>query len=239
MDAKKLAIQTSREPGKADIFNFASMAHNNEFFFTGIAPNAGQEPNELDMPKELREHLELSFGSIENLQKDMIFTANAMFGPGFVWLVKQKDFVHQKNVGQYRILTTYLAGSPYPGAHWRRQGLDMNSVGGVSDQGGDKVREYFDKQNSANNRSTLHGSSKQEEERSKSPGGADLIPVLCVNTWEHVWLPDYGCGGKLDFLSNWWRLINWNRVWERALNGPISERTVSPALDPSTLRRAI
>lgn len=47
----------------------------------------------------------------------------AMFGPGFVWLVKNAQST------ELRILTTYLAGSPYTAAHWRRQGLDMNTQG--------------------------------------------------------------------------------------------------------------
>lgn len=198
------------------------MAHNNEFFFNGIAPSAGKDPSELLMPGELQKQLAASFGSVETLQREMIMTANAMFGPGFVWLVKQNDYVSQKNAGQFRVLTTYLAGSPYPGAHWRRQGIDMNSIGGMSDESGETTRQYFNNQNKANNRAPVHGAqvhgvNKQEEERSRSPGGADLTPVLCVNTWEHAWLPDYGCDGKFQFLNNWWRLINWNRVWERSL----------------------
>lgn len=218
------------------------MAHNNEFFFTGIASDVENNPSALVMPKDLQDQLELSFGSIDTLQREMILTANAMFGPGFVWLVKQTDSLLQRNAGQYRLLTTYLAGSPYPGAHWRRQNMDMNSVGGLTDQSGDAVRGYFDAQNHYNNRSPLHGSGSKfrDEERKKNPGGADLIPVLCVNTWQHVWLPDYGCGGKLDFLSNWWRLINWNRVYERAHPGPPGAnavRQVSPTINPLKLRK--
>lgn len=217
------------------------MAHNNDFFFRGIASDVENDPSSLVMPTELKEQLELSFGSIDTLQREMILTANAMFGPGFVWLVKNTDTIQRRGAGDYRILTTYLAGSPYPGAHWRRQNTDMNSVGGLQD-GGQSVRGYFDAQNHYNNRPSLHGSGTKfrDEERKKSPGGADLVPVLCVNTWQHVWLPDYGCGGKLDFLSNWWRLINWSRVYERAHPGPLgsqAQRPVNSTFNPQKLRK--
>ena len=45
-----------------------------------------------------------------------------------------------------------------------------------------------------------------------APGGADLEPLLCVNTWEHVWLMDYGVGGKRKYLERWWDRIDWDVV---------------------------
>lgn len=233
--AKDIAIQTSREPGQASIFNLASMAHNNEFFFSGIAVNPTENPSQLVMPQELRNDLTESFGSIDSLEREMINSANAMFGPGFTWLVRLRDVIG--NTPQYRVLNTYLAGSPYPGAHWRRQEVDMNSVAGVTDESGQRARQYFDQQNIANKRRPLHGfASRQDQEDKSAPGGANLIPVLCVNTWSHVWLPDYGFGGKFDFLVNWWRLVNWSKVWERA-NPIMEERTVSQTLDFSNMKK--
>ena len=35
--AKSLLIKHARQPEKAALFNYASMAHNNHFFFSGIA----------------------------------------------------------------------------------------------------------------------------------------------------------------------------------------------------------
>lgn len=214
------------------------MAHNNEFFFTGIAPTGGSDPSE-HLPDQLREELEQSFGSMETLQRELMLTANAMFGPGYVWLVRQDDKLYQRSVGQYRILPTYLAGSPYPGAHWRRQGTDMNNVAGLTDQSGDKVKNYFDSQNHYNSRTPLHGSGSmfQEDQLKKSPGGAELTPVLCVSTWEHVWLTDYGPGGKFDFLLNWWRVIHWGRVWERSQPTLGAGRPLSTTVNPAILRK--
>lgn len=213
---KEIAIITSREAKSAAIFNYASMAHNNHFFFDGIAPRGGEDPYE-HMPDDLRKLLEISFGSLETLQSDMLNTANAMFGPGFVWLVRQRN-THSRTANPFRILTTYQAGTPYAQAHWRRQGTDMNSEAGFDDRNGAVIRNYYNMMNKSNNRAQLHGSTGTalDAEMNRAPGGADVVPVLCVNTWEHAWMFDHGIGGKANFLGAWWDVIHWGRVAERA-----------------------
>ncbi|ATY60291.1 Fe superoxide dismutase [Cordyceps militaris] len=192
-DTKTIALMTAREPNQAPIFNYASMAHNNHFFFQGIAPAP------VAMPEQLRGELEASFSSVETLRREMVLTASAMFGPGFVWLVKTGP-------AAYRVLSTYLAGSPYPGAHWRAQPTDMNTVG---DQG--SARSYF--------RNQFQGT--QHRGGNLAPGGIELQPLLCLNTWEHTWLLDWGVGaggngGKAAFAEAWWELVDWELVSSRA-----------------------
>lgn len=206
-------LATSREPHLAATFNYASMAHNNHFFFAGLSKTGGHEKSE-HMSEELKRNLEQSFGSLESLRREFVMTADAMFGPGFVWLVQQLD-APGAQARPFKILTTYQAGSPYPTAHWRSQGVDMNNHGGAR-EGGAIVRDYFDRQNVANRREPLHGGSSADVSSRVSPkippGGTNVVPVLCVNTWEHVWMWDYGVGGKTDFVANWWNIIDWGRV---------------------------
>lgn len=204
------------------------MAHNNHFFFDGLAVTGGADPSE-HMPQDLRAGLEASFGSLETLQRELVLTADAMFGPGFVWLVRTRDVAGPHRF-PYRVLTTYHAGSPYPGAHWRRQFSDMNNVAGLTDRSGDAVRNYLNMQNASNNssRSPLLGgaggggggpassSTSSLRDADRSPGGANLVPVLCVNTWEHAWLFDWGIGNRFNYLAGWWNAINWGKVAERA-----------------------
>lgn len=192
-DTKTIALMTAREPSKAPVFNYASMAHNNHFFFQGISPTG------TPMPDVLRRELEASFSSIETLRREFVITASSMFGPGFLWLVKAGP-------GDYRILPTYLAGSPYPGAHWRAQSTDMNTVGKDG-----SAKGYFKNQ--------TQGSRKRDGDL--PPGGIDLEPLLCLNTWEHAWLMDWGIGadgqgGKVAFAESWWNLIDWQRVAEKS-----------------------
>ena len=54
-------------------------------------------------------------------------------------------------------------------------------------------------------------------------GGADLDILLTVNTWEHVWLRDWGIGGKKAYLEEWWRAINWDVVEANFQTGTTNE----------------
>lgn len=191
------------------------MAHNNHFFFEGLSKTGGQQASE-HMSKALQEQLETSFGSLETLQREFIYTADAMFGPGYVWLVRQADSSGGGQARPFRLLTTYLAGSPYPGAHWRSQGHDMNTQGGVKDSSGAVVKGYLDRQALGSGRLPLHASGVGADDLRRPPGGTNVVPVLCVNTWEHVWMWDWGIGGKVNYVANWWNIINWGRVHELA-----------------------
>jgi len=132
----------------------------------------------------------------------MVATASAMFGPGFVWLVLSPD-------GKFSLLTTYLAGTPYPQAHYRQQPVDMNTEdGSVSEALRRKLRE------GPANTAGAHGPNSKAP---LPPGAADIQPVLCINTWEHVYLQDYGfgaggIGGKKAYAESWWHAIDWKVV---------------------------
>jgi Fe-Mn family superoxide dismutase len=198
---KEIALKYARDPNSAPIFNYASMAHNNHFFFSGLSPV------ETAMPEPLQKELEDTFQSIETLRKEMIVTASSMFGPGFVWLVKLPA------TRKFSLLTTYLAGSPYPGAHYRRQVVDMNTED-------PSVSESLRRTLSAEPVNTV-GAHGAYSEKKLPPGGIDLIPTLCINTWEHVYLPDYGVGafeggGVRAYAERWWDRIDWNVVANHA-----------------------
>ncbi|SLM36220.1 fe superoxide dismutase [Lasallia pustulata] len=200
---KALLIKYARDANKAALFNHASMAHNNHLFFTYISPTS------VPVPQTLLTHINTDFSSLDSLRAEFLATANAMFGPGFVWLVKQTSS------SSLRILATYIAGSPYPGAHYRAQPVDMATTNtGVH---GQMTPEEY-----ARNRTTqsLAGAvgnagsfgSLSKNARKMAPGGVELEPILCVNTWEHVWLRDWGVDGKRRYLEAWWEKINWNVV---------------------------
>ncbi|OTB07539.1 hypothetical protein M426DRAFT_317842 [Hypoxylon sp. CI-4A] len=203
---------TAREPSQAPIFNYASMAHNNAFFFENLTnvKTTGQGDAEEDrIPQRLRTELVKHFSSIETLRREFIATAMGMFGPGFVWLVKNAQSE------DLRILTTYLAGTPYTAGHWRRQGVDMNTQGFGS---ADTVKSWFDRTKTG---AGADVGGRFIPQNQTAPGGTDVVPLLCLNTWEHVWLPDYGVGagglgGKKMFVERWWNVIDWNKVEGRA-----------------------
>ncbi|KAF2744158.1 manganese and iron superoxide dismutase [Sporormia fimetaria CBS 119925] len=199
-DPKSLVIEWARDPEAAHFFNVASMAYNNHFFFSRIAsqPNVTSQPS-----SDFVNAVKRDFGSFDTFRNDFLDHAEAMFGPGFVWLVQANDMPNRP----LRILNTYIAGSPLSGAHYRRQAKDLNT------ENVDSFREL--------NPVGAFGSAAQKPRESKKAlGGVDVVPLLCVNTWEHVWLKDYGIGGKRAFLEAWWDKINWNVVQEGATLTP-------------------
>ncbi|CAI4217018.1 unnamed protein product [Parascedosporium putredinis] len=220
-DTYSTLTATAREPSKAPIFNHASMAHNNHFFFKNLTPNPTA------MPSDLRRDLERSFSSIETLRREFVATASAMFGPGFVWLV-------QTAPNDFSILPTYLAGSPYPSAHWRRQDMDMNTTG---NQG--SAATWL-------KNTQVRGMPQKKDEL--PPGGVKVTPLLCLNTWEHVWLRDYGVGaggqgGKKAFAEAWWEAVDWEAVANSSRltkggegSGSVSRGESSPVPKPAEER---
>ncbi|MCJ1350518.1 MAG: hypothetical protein MMC33_000499 [Icmadophila ericetorum] len=226
---KDLAIKSARQADKAAIFNYASMSHNNHFFFEGLSPHKTVPPT--DLLTQITE----SFSSLSTLRTQFLATANAMFGPGFVWLIRKNTFERgSTSPGSLAILTTYIAGSPYPGAHARLQDRDMaTTTTGVHpadtphsyarNRMADKV---YGIEGQAYGHAGSHGPhSASAKGQSLAPQGQDLDVLLAVNTWEHVWLQDYGVSGKKDFLERWWERIDWRKVDEN--HGRVREEKAS------------
>lgn len=117
-----------------------------------------------------------------------------MFGPGFVWLGKNLE-----REGLLQIFCTYNAGSPYPAAYARRQPVDMATQTQETPMGNQHA-------------GSMGAHSKNSN--ALAPGGLNVHPVLCVNTWEHVWMMDYGIAGKDEYLERWWDRVNWDAVFD-------------------------
>ncbi|KAF3927137.1 hypothetical protein AA313_de0210435 [Arthrobotrys entomopaga] len=207
----QIAIMTSRNSDQAAIFNYASMSHNNHFFFQSLSPTpVAPVPN-------LVAQVEESFGHMNILKETMLATAMACFSNAFVWLVI--DNANKK----MRILTTYNSGTPYGLAH-RRQSVDTNTTtppppapaptDAISiSQAFNSSNEY---QNSADQYNKAQSALKDVPDDPKEIGRASIFsPLLCVNVWEHAWLVDYGFDKKEEYLENWWNSVNWGVVWER------------------------
>ncbi|KAF2209850.1 hypothetical protein CERZMDRAFT_113603 [Cercospora zeae-maydis SCOH1-5] len=215
---KDLALIFARDPLNANLFNYASMAFNNFFFFSSLSTL----PLPLHKAPQLSESLVKTFGSIETLRETMIETASSMFGPGFVWLVwvrntggssASRGFSFASHSGSWKILTTYNAGTPFPEAGYRQQGLDM------ANNTQNSHNAYLQEQATIpGNTVGMFGrySEGGQAQAKQPPGGTNVMPVLCVNTWEHVWLYDFGVPGKRQFLNDWWNAVDWGIVQERA-----------------------
>ena len=203
---RNLVVQFARDPMNASLFNHASMAHNNHFFFQALSTS----PLTLDKLPNLKRSLEKTFGSIETLRITMLDTAASMFGPGFVWLVWARDTAPgSARRGDWRILSTYLAGTPYPEAGYRQQGLDMNTNNAST------LGAYQDGHAANKVGSFGRHSEPGHKQAIIPPGGTSVMPVLCVNTWEHVYIYDYGLQDKRRYLVDWWQAVDWDTVYYR------------------------
>ena len=175
------------------------MAWNNHHFFSTISPTPRP------MSDSLQTRLSTSFSSIESLQKEFIATAMGMFGPGFVWLIRNPNALGPKaeREPEFTILCTYLAGSPLPGAHPRAQTRDLNLMNSLTGE----------------NRAGSIGGLSGSEDSKRSPGGMRAAHIcMGVCTWEHVWIHDHGVAtqGKRRYLEEWWKCIDWKIVEDNA-----------------------
>ncbi len=82
------------------IFNNAAQVWNHEFFFDTLSQDAAQEPR-----GELSADIDRTFGSFENLKRQMTDAATSLFGSGWVWLALGRD-------GELEIISEQNAGNP-------------------------------------------------------------------------------------------------------------------------------
>ncbi|EPS37097.1 hypothetical protein H072_9291 [Dactylellina haptotyla CBS 200.50] len=207
----QLAIMTSRNSDLASIFNYASMAHNNHFYFKSLSP-VTTAPGSL-----LLAAIDESFGHMQILKETMIATALACFSNAFVWLVIDNS------TKKMRILTTYNSGTPYGLAH-RRQAIDTNTTTPppLSTEPTDIAArlQQSNEFKSTGDEYTQSLAKHSLPEDEMEVGRASMYsPLLCVNVWEHAWLVDYGFDKKEEYLENWWKCIDWGEVWARL--GPL------------------
>ena len=186
-----LAKQHARDPNKALSFYYASQAHNNHFFINALSDT----PKPLTDFSNLHTNLNAGFGSIGALRDLIRYTADGIFGSGFVWLVWARRSGHQ---GSWKVLATYNAGTPYvvraDGSADRTQGRDMNNLSAGA-----------------------FGSHSASQAKDRPLGAPEEItPVLCLSVWEHSCIRDFSVHGKREYVDAWWECVDWSVVDARA-----------------------
>ena len=74
--------KTAGKPEHTGIFNNAAQVWNHTFFWNSLSPKGGGKPSEVLMKK-----IEESFGSFDELLKELTEAAKTQFGSGWAWLV--------------------------------------------------------------------------------------------------------------------------------------------------------
>ena len=219
-NVQQISFRAARQPSDAAVFNYASQAWNNHFFFRCLRADrrdgrTSDEDTEVKISDHLMKDIQKVFGGVKWLREQMLHTAAAIFGSGWVWLVMVKEGggggeMASSASASLRILATYNAGSPFDLQFARQR--DPNTNQHVSSSIGSVLFP--------NSSSTSSSSSSSSSPASRNP----ILPILGVSCWEHSWVTDYGVAGKEAYLANWWDTIDWQKVDEhhRAQRTPSS-----------------
>jgi len=81
----KIILATANAPEKAGLFNNAAQVWNHTFYWNSLKP--GGAP----VPAELAPAIDKSFGSLDNLNKELAQAAITQFASGWAWLVKEGE----------------------------------------------------------------------------------------------------------------------------------------------------
>jgi len=201
----QMHVEFSRQPEHADFYNVAAMAHFNHLWWESLSVE--KKP----VPDNLRRAIEDDYHSMDSLRDEMLEHADAMFGNGFVWLMKESPTGSGAFTagGKLRILCTYNAGSPYSEAYRMRQNRDMAT--GL-DPAAHRRAQMTQVQNTVGSFGQF---SQQAKAGNEPPNALQAMPLLGLNVWQHMWVPDYGILGKRHYLAAWWERIDWDVVEQR------------------------
>ncbi|CAN6674433.1 small ribosomal subunit protein mS42 [Trichomonascus vanleenenianus] len=105
---------TAKKSDQAHVFNYASQAYNNHFYFEALTePSKNSTAPSLALKKKIEEQ----FGSVEELRDQMLHAADSMLGVGWVFLVEDES-------KQLHVLSRFNAGTPFE--YSRSQMFNLN-----------------------------------------------------------------------------------------------------------------
>jgi Fe-Mn family superoxide dismutase len=108
-----ITLNTSKDQTQQRIFNVASQAHNNHFFFQQL----GESGNHTRPSRTLEARINEQFGSLEGLKALFVDASDSLVGQGWVFLVESAD-------KKLDLLVLNNSGTPY--AFNANQSLDLN-----------------------------------------------------------------------------------------------------------------
>ena len=111
MNLEQIIVATKSEPDRR-IFNNAGQAWNHEQYWTMLKPGGAKMPG-----GKLAEMINASFGSLDEMKKQMVTSSGTVFGSGWTWLVQDG--------GKLAILNTAGGDGPLTSGKTALLGMDV------------------------------------------------------------------------------------------------------------------
>ena len=102
-DFEAMDLEAILRKAQGGMFNNAAQIWNHTFYWNGLSPDGGGEPN-----GKLAESINAAFGSFTAFKEQFTQTALTTFGSGWAWLVQRQD-------GSLALVSTPNAATPLTG----------------------------------------------------------------------------------------------------------------------------
>lgn len=205
------------QPGPRILYQIAAQVYNNEFFFQSLKESTRANSAKVAEPtaEELR-FVDIS-KTVQNTSADLSGVANAAAVDAAAAAASSSAFTGTNpSFSVESPVTTfenYIRSSFDSFLSFRE--LFVNKADAMFGAGNvwlvqDPVERMLFVVNTYNS-----GTPFDKKLRPPSEMESSLVPLLNMNTWEHVYLHDYGFSGKRRFIENAFDCINWSVVLER------------------------
>lgn len=184
-----IAMSTSKDAQKSQIFHYASQAHNNHLFFEQLkdSGNEHENGNGNEIKPQLLNSINNTFQSLENFKLTLLNAADILPGNGWVFLVEDEN-------KDLKIVSCNNDGTPY--FYGRNQSTNLNT--------------YFDYKDYKKLLKLKNNINENVKDYS--------LPLICINVWEYAYLIDYGVNGKAEYLEKLWNNLDWNVINKRVFS---------------------
>ncbi|KAH8923154.1 manganese and iron superoxide dismutase [Atractiella rhizophila] len=201
---------TSTEPSlrSPQALHYASLLLNNSYMLSSLSSTPTPFPSRSDNPTPLANCIYDSFRTYEGLKTYFSSAAMGVEGEGFLWLVlqesKEKSLNAEKSINAGVVLTAGTGTMLVQGGEKRGA---WNGVWGVEDA---KNLPPLNKSRSSSPLDRVGRFTVSSQE----PWTA-VHPLFCLSLYEHCWLKDYGILGKKEYVENFWKVLDWDKLEER------------------------
>lgn len=198
-------LRSYTDPNLRPLSYYASQAYNNQFFFESLDSSADPSAK-IGPPSNKDRHVDIST-TLVNAPRDSDPDHEVLLkaiGRSFNDTVTLKELLLNRADAMFGNGYVWLVSTRHKGSFNPNHTLYV-------------LNTY--NYDTPFSRETKVDSEAQESADAFGLGGSqavtNMVPLLNINAWQHVYLTDYGVAGKRKFLENAFNCINWDIVANR------------------------